>query len=182
MNDDELLQGHIVMPKLGNATAKAELGRASWKLLHTMAARFPEEPSESDRMAFKSFLYMFARVYPCGECAAEFQQLLRNHPPQTSSRQSASIWLCVVHNKVNERLGKDEFDCSQNLEGLYDCGCGEQPTTEARDKDVKRDGHERQDDDSEYLAQTNASHQESVRYDDRGRRIDPVTGARLVGG
>lgn len=26
-------KGEVIMPKLGNATAKAELGRASWKLL-----------------------------------------------------------------------------------------------------------------------------------------------------
>ncbi|KAG0657870.1 hypothetical protein C6P46_006152 [Rhodotorula mucilaginosa] len=121
---DELLYstGHVIMPKLGNATAKAELGRASWKLLHTMAARFPEQPTENERETFKSFLHMFSRLYPCGECAAEFQQLLRKHPPQTSSRGVASMYLCHLHNLVNERLGKDEFDCGENLKEIYDCG------------------------------------------------------------
>ncbi|KAG8976575.1 hypothetical protein FRC05_003414 [Tulasnella sp. 425] len=88
-------KGEIIMPKLGNATAKAELGRASWKLL----------------------------LYPCGECAQEFQQLLKKYPPQTSSRKTASLWLCFVHNLVNARLGKPEFDCLK-LDETYDCGCG----------------------------------------------------------
>lgn len=42
---------------------------------------------------------------------------------QTSSRKAASVWLCSMHNLVNARLGKEEFDCNA-LEGTYDCGCG----------------------------------------------------------
>lgn len=33
------------------------------------------------------------------------------------------MWLCSVHNMVNARLGKDEFDCL-TLNDVYDCGCG----------------------------------------------------------
>merc|ERR1719487_2918569 len=62
--------GAVIMPKLGNATAKAELGRASWKLLHTMAARFPEEPTSNQREAFAAWLHLFSRLYPCGEVRA----------------------------------------------------------------------------------------------------------------
>ncbi|KAM0793284.1 hypothetical protein ACM66B_000745 [Microbotryomycetes sp. NB124-2] len=170
------------MPKLANATAKAELGRSSWRLLHTMAARFPEEPTQGDRDAFRSFMYLFSRVYPCGECATEFQQLLKRYPPQTSSRQAASLWLCVVHNKVNERLGKNEFDCSQNLEGLYDCGCGGPSGSEDADDSLDK-GHKRDvahDQEQDTTARQWRSLQDS--FDRQGRRVDPVTGVRLVGG
>lgn len=34
--------------------------------------------------------------------------------------------LCFVHNQVNARLGKSEFDCA-NLDATYDCGCGDTP-------------------------------------------------------
>jgi hypothetical protein len=34
------------------------------------------------------------------------------------------MWLCHVHNLVNERLGKPEFDCL-TLDATYDCGCGD---------------------------------------------------------
>lgn len=51
--------------------------------------------------------------------------LLKQYPPQTSSRKAASLWLCHVHNLVNERLGKEEFDCL-TLDSTYDCGCGEE--------------------------------------------------------
>ena len=34
--------------------------------------------------------------------------------------------LCVVHNEVNARLHKPEFDCA-HLDATYDCGCGDDP-------------------------------------------------------
>jgi FAD-linked sulfhydryl oxidase len=34
--------------------------------------------------------------------------------------------LCIVHNLVNLRLHKPEFDCA-NLDAEYDCGCGDEP-------------------------------------------------------
>ncbi|GAA5923389.1 flavin-linked sulfhydryl oxidase [Sporobolomyces koalae] len=169
--DDEVRFGATIMPKLGNATAKAELGRASWKLLHTMAARFPERPTNSEREAFKSFLYLFSRLYPCGECAAEFQALLKKHPPQTSSRSAASFHLCHLHNLVNLRLGKPEFDCSKDLEGIYDCGCGsdeEEGTGQSRPS-VKPESLEQKRKDPREQSED-------------GTRRDPRTGLELIGG
>ncbi|KIJ66018.1 hypothetical protein HYDPIDRAFT_27220 [Hydnomerulius pinastri MD-312] len=116
--------GGVIMSKLGNETAKAELGRATWKLLHTMTLRYPENPTQDEREALESYMYLTSRLYPCGECAAEFQELLKKFPPQTSSRLAASLWLCSVHNEVNTRLKKPTFDCSK-LDETYDCGCGD---------------------------------------------------------
>ncbi|KAJ7099462.1 ERV/ALR sulfhydryl oxidase domain-containing protein [Mycena belliarum] len=118
--------GGVIMPKLGNATAKAALGRATWKLLHTMTLRYPEKPTQDERDALGSYFHLLSRLYPCGECASEFQMLLEKHPPQTSSRRSASLWLCSVHNIVNKRLHKEPFDCA-HLDDTYDCGCGDEP-------------------------------------------------------
>ncbi|KAK8849488.1 hypothetical protein IAR55_004822 [Kwoniella newhampshirensis] len=122
---DSVIGGGVIMPKLGNATAKAELGRAAWRVLHLMTLRYPNEPTDDDRQALKSYFHLFSRLYPCGECAAEFQKLLKEFPPQTSSRKSASLWLCHVHNQVNARLSKPEFDCL-TLDSTYDCGCGDE--------------------------------------------------------
>jgi FAD-linked sulfhydryl oxidase len=35
------------------------------------------------------------------------------------------MWGCMVHNIVNKRLKKPEFDC-KGLGDLYDCGCGDE--------------------------------------------------------
>ncbi|KAF8428131.1 ERV/ALR sulfhydryl oxidase domain-containing protein [Tirmania nivea] len=121
---DDRLHGDGIMPKLGNETVKAELGRASWMLFHTILARFPKKPSDDEREALKSYVYLFARLYPCGECGEHFRGLLAKYPPQTSSRDSASQWGCFVHNQVNERLGKPDFDC-KTVSETYKCGCAD---------------------------------------------------------
>jgi len=122
---ESILTGGSIAPKLENATAKAELGRASWKLFHTMMARFPEKPTEDDSLALKTYVQLFARLYPCGDCASHFQKLLKKYPPQVSGRQAAAGWACFVHNEVNKRLKKEEFDCNK-IGDFYDCGCGDE--------------------------------------------------------
>ncbi|KAK4124342.1 hypothetical protein N657DRAFT_595145 [Parathielavia appendiculata] len=137
---DSILQGGSIAPKLENATAKAELGRASWKLFHTMMARFPEQPTADDSLALKTYIQLFARLYPCGDCASHFQKLLKKYPPQTGSRNAAAGWACFVHNEVNKRLRKPEFDCNK-IGDFYDCGCGEEDhkdKAEGRKKDGEK--------------------------------------------
>ncbi|KAM0516943.1 hypothetical protein ACHAPE_005055 [Trichoderma viride] len=128
-----LLGGESIAPKLENATLKAELGRATWKFMHTMVARFPEEPTSEERKTLESFVYLFSRLYPCGDCAKHFRGILEDYPPQTSSRNAAAGWMCFVHNLVNERLKKPIFDCN-NIGDFYDCGCGDE------DKKKKKEG------------------------------------------
>ncbi len=40
---------------------------------------------------------------------------------------------------MNQRLGKAEFDCA-NLDSEYDCGCRDEPTTEAVADDMLGEG------------------------------------------
>ena len=54
----------IASGKIENATAKAELGRAAWKLFHTTMAKFPDRPGEEEQVALSSYIYLFARLYP----------------------------------------------------------------------------------------------------------------------
>jgi len=89
-----------------------------------MMARFPEAPSADDSLALKTYVQLFARLYPCGDCAAHFQKLLAKYPPQVSGRNAAAGWACFVHNEVNTRLQKPLFDCSK-IGDFYDCGCGD---------------------------------------------------------
>ncbi|CEP64575.1 flavin-linked sulfhydryl oxidase LALA0_S12e02080g [Lachancea lanzarotensis] len=112
-----------IMPSMPDQKAKEALGRASWKYFHTVLARFPDEPTPAEREKLDQFLRLYAELYPCGECSEHFVKMLAKWPPQTSSRKAAALWGCHIHNRVNEHLGKDEYDCSDVLEG-YDCGCG----------------------------------------------------------
>lgn len=68
---------------------------------HTVTLRFPEvmiyivvighainlllqHPTRDEREALDSYFRLTSRLYPCGECAEEFQELLKQFPPQVS--------------------------------------------------------------------------------------------------
>lgn len=87
-------------------------------------AKFPDEPTEEDSAALKSYVHLFARLYPCGDCARHFQQILKKYPPQVKTRSTAAAWACHVHNEVNKSLKKELFDCSK-IGDFYDCGCAD---------------------------------------------------------
>ncbi|MCJ1345577.1 hypothetical protein MMC31_003784 [Peltigera leucophlebia] len=122
--DNAVLKGEVIAGKIVNETLKAELGRAAWKVLHITMAKFPDKPSTDEKSALTSYLHLFARLYPCGECARHFQQILARFPPQVATRSTAAAWACHVHNEVNKSLKKDLFDCSK-IGDFYDCGCGD---------------------------------------------------------
>ena len=56
-----------------------------------------------------------------------FSPRLRSHPPDTTDRVRFSRWMCELHNEVNQRLDKKQFDCSKVderwLEGWKDGSC-----------------------------------------------------------
>lgn len=60
----DLTMGKPIMEHLTNETVKAELGRASWKLFHTILAQYPVKPTENERETLSSYIYLFSRVYP----------------------------------------------------------------------------------------------------------------------
>jgi FAD-linked sulfhydryl oxidase len=95
---------------------RREVGRATWAYLHTMAAYYPERPSERQQKDMSQFMYTMAEFFPCGYCADKTVEELQKNPPRTASQAELAIWLCHVHNEVNERMGKPAFPCT--IEGL----------------------------------------------------------------
>jgi len=89
------------------------LGRATWTFLHTMAAYYPDKPSAMEQSTMKSLLGSFSQFYPCGHCAEHLRQEMKADPPKVESRKELAWWMCGMHNKVNEMLGKDVFDCNK---------------------------------------------------------------------
>ena len=97
-----------------------DLGRASWSLLHTMAAYYPSEPKEDEKQSMHQFIDSFSKHFPCPECRTDFQEEIVKSPPDLSSRLGLSNWMCEQHNVVNRKLGKSEFDCRRVLERWKD--------------------------------------------------------------
>ncbi|CDR37861.1 CYFA0S01e18448g1_1 [Cyberlindnera fabianii] len=89
-----------------------QLGRSSWTLLHTMAARYPEKPSEETQKDMSTFIGLFAKLYPCWFCAEDFQKHIETSKPKVQTQEEFGKWLCDAHNEVNVKLGKEKFDCN----------------------------------------------------------------------
>ena len=53
---------------------KDELGRNTWSFLHTMAATYPQKPSEQQQQDMTDFIHLFSKLYPCDYCAKDFRK------------------------------------------------------------------------------------------------------------
>ncbi|EGG22590.1 hypothetical protein DFA_04720 [Cavenderia fasciculata] len=97
---------------MGEPLDLIDLGHSGWNMLHTMAAYYPDKPTDTKKKEMTEFLHSFSKVYPCKDCAQDFQGILRDTPPKLDNQKEFSKWMCDSHNHVNNLLGKPLFDCN----------------------------------------------------------------------
>jgi FAD-linked sulfhydryl oxidase len=65
-------------------------------------------------------------LFPCQTCRGHFKKMLQDFPVKNANREELVLYLCGLHNKVNERLSKPIFDCNKAFEFWGgNCGCQE---------------------------------------------------------
>lgn len=92
------------------------LGRHTWTFLHSAAAYYPVLPSLIQKTSMSYLLKSLPILYPCSTCADELGDYMEENPIDekvVSGRTEVERWLCMAHNEVNGRLGKEEFDCNR---------------------------------------------------------------------
>ncbi len=104
------------------------LGRASWPLLHSIPVTYPGKACETRQQFMLEFLESFAKYYPCRPCGKDMTRDLKENPPRTESADELAQWMCEMHNRVNKKLGKPQFDCQlvdqRWKDGWEDGRCG----------------------------------------------------------
>ncbi|RQM18068.1 hypothetical protein DD237_000411 [Peronospora effusa] len=61
---------------------RQELGNATWGLLHSMGIYYPDKPSPEYQAKAKTFIEALALMYPCVDCANDFQKEIVKSPPR----------------------------------------------------------------------------------------------------
>jgi len=114
---EEMKKKYDRQKKVECPPGSAELGLGTWKLLHSMTAWYPDQPTSQQKGRMTNFFQTLADFYPCTYCAEDFQTNLEKSPVEAESRTDLCLWLCNQHNQVNQKLGKPLFDCNmKNLD------------------------------------------------------------------
>ncbi|KAH8386805.1 hypothetical protein KR093_002633, partial [Drosophila rubida] len=103
----------IANPREDCPLDKVRLGISTWGLLHTMAAFYSDNPTDTEKRDMRTFFEVLSRLYPCEYCAKDFRSDIEVNPVNVNSQKDLALWLCKFHNRVNDKLGKPLFDCSK---------------------------------------------------------------------
>lgn len=77
-----------------------------WSLFHALSVRVPDSEARGFPAAMRSFVEHF---FGCEECRSHFLEMTAGWESENiATRQGAALWLWRMHNKVNERLEKEE--------------------------------------------------------------------------
>jgi len=96
------------------------LGRNTWSFLHTMAAYYDENPTPEQQSNMTRFIGLLSQFYPCKKCATNLREHLKTDKPDVRNNWALSVWMCELHNDVNDRQGKPPFDCTKVFERWRD--------------------------------------------------------------
>ena len=73
--ENPLARGTVVNLKRPDCPLdKGELGRNTWGFLHTMAAYYPEMPTNKQQREMTDFIKIFSKFYPCEWCSYHLRE------------------------------------------------------------------------------------------------------------
>lgn len=79
-----------------------------WHTMHIVALGYPLKPTYGHKKAAKEFYESLAFLIPCPICRQHYTDFMKQMPitPFLDSRNDLFRWTNVLHNNVNETLGK----------------------------------------------------------------------------
>ena len=89
-----------------------EVGRAGWRLIHSLAANYPEEPKFYQKYPWYGFIEVLIQFYPCERCCEHLWSNIERHGMHTANKTDMSMFMCFLHNDVNRMNGKEDYPCT----------------------------------------------------------------------
>lgn len=102
-----------------NENLSAEIwGPHYWFFLHTLAYGYPEFPNDITRRKYYDVIMNFPLFIPNPEIGNRFAAVLDKYPltPYLENRESFMRWVCFIHNRINNSLGKEEVTYLDSLQ------------------------------------------------------------------
>jgi hypothetical protein len=97
-------------------------GPMGWATLHSVAAAYPDSPSEYEKEMLSRWIKSFCETILCPSCMKHFADMLsdyeRKHPDWRNSRKNFMQFVFRAHNTVNVRTRKPVFTFAQSMEAL----------------------------------------------------------------
>ena len=93
-------------------------GPHGWKFLHFVALGYPKNPTEEDKINYKTFFMLVPSILPCSICSSHFAENLKKHPITDEilkDRIKLFNWSVDMHNEVNIINGKETVDYDSAL-------------------------------------------------------------------
>lgn len=98
------------------------LGTKTWSLLHSIAAAYPNKPTQIDKNSTKQFFDGLFHFFP----SKLMKDIYSNNPIENDSREELIYYVCLLHNLMNKQLNKAKFRCLDAFDVWGgDCGCNE---------------------------------------------------------
>lgn len=97
-------------------------GPMGWATLHSVAAAYPDSPSEYEKEMLSRWIKSFSETILCPSCMKHFADMFgdyeRKHPDWRNSRKNFSQFVFRAHNTVNARTHKPILTFAQCMEAL----------------------------------------------------------------
>ena len=86
-----------------------EWGPAGWKFLHMISFNYPDDPTESDKLHYKTLYENLQYTLPCSLCRNSYSKIFKYICIDyfLDSRDGLTFWFFIVHNLVNLKLNTE---------------------------------------------------------------------------
>ena len=93
-----------------------------WFFMHTLGFSYPIHPTDGVKKKYYTFFTSLIDFIPHKVISENYEMLLDEYPvePYLNSRESLLKWIHFIHNKINERIGKQTMSYLEFINSYHE--------------------------------------------------------------